>query len=84
MNVFQITDWLNESKFKPEDLFIKCVFINGSKVEKYGSNFSRKNSKIRNAWYSLMKGLSFIESIEYINNVWLDPSYHLYVVFSKE
>ncbi len=80
MNAIQIADWLNNSKFKPEGVFIECVLINGSKVIKTGSNNSTKESKINNAWNSLMKGLSFQEAISYINNVWLDPSYHLYIM----
>lgn len=79
-NAMQICDWFNkECPFKPDNLKVVCKFINGSRVSKTGENSSKKPNKINFAWRSLMKGLTFSESIDYLNNVWLDPSYHLYL-----
>lgn len=79
MNAFQISDYINQVKYKPENLRVVCKFINGTQVKEYGKNNSKNMHKISYAWDALFKGLEFKEIIEYINNVWLDPSYHFYV-----
>ncbi len=79
MNAIQICDWLNHSKFKPENKKVVCVFINGVPVEKKGENNSRNKSKIDKAWKVLFGELNFEDSMSYINNVLLDPSYHFYL-----
>lgn len=79
-NADQICDWLNnDCPYKPEGVKIVCKFINGTRVTKFGKNCSKKQSKISSAWQSLFKELEFDEIVRYINNVWLDPSYHLYI-----
>lgn len=79
MNVFQICDHINQMEYKPENIIIICKFINGTEVIKLGENNSKKKNKISRAWEFLFKELEFTEIIEYINNVWLDPSYHFYI-----
>lgn len=82
MNAFQICDLLNHLGpyyNKPKNFIIVCKFINGSEVKKKGQNNSKNKMKVSRAWEILFKGLSFKEIISYINNVWLDPSYHLYL-----
>lgn len=79
-NALQICEWLNKDcQYKPDNVKIICKFINGSRVQKSGSNCSKKQRKINFAWRALMNGLTFAESIEYLNNVWIDPSYHFYL-----
>ncbi len=78
MNAFQICDTIN-SFYKPDSVTVVCKFINGSEVKKKGAHESKKDSKRTKAWRALFKGMSFEETIKYINNVWLDPAYHLYV-----
>lgn len=80
MNAYQICNQLNKCTYKPPALKITCKFINGVEVLKSGENYSKKKTKISYAWYSLFKDMEFEEIIKYINNVWLDPSYHLYVI----
>lgn len=80
MNAYQICSQLNKCTYKPNHLKIICKFINGVEVLKSGENCSKKKTKISYAWYSLFKDMEFEEIIKYINNVWLDPSYHLYIV----
>ena len=79
MNAFQICDLLNYMKEKPDNKTIVCKFINGTQVTGRGENNSKNKSKISDAWKILFKGMDFKQTIEYINNVWLDPSYHFYV-----
>lgn len=79
MNAYQICDFINYSEFKPKNVKIVCEFINGTPVTKKGGNNSTRESKVREAWKILFGNLSFTETIAYINNVWLDPSYHFYV-----
>lgn len=79
MNAYQVCCQINKSKFKAKELRVVCKFINGIEVLKSGENFSKKQTKTSYAWYSLFKDLEFEEIIKYINNVWLDPSYHFYI-----
>ncbi|HLP86793.1 MAG TPA: hypothetical protein VK153_02890 [Candidatus Paceibacterota bacterium] len=79
MNALQICDFLNHIEFKPENINITCVFINGTPVILKGKNNSKNPTKIRRAWETLFKGLEFKDAIAYINNQLLDPSYHLYL-----
>jgi len=78
-NAFQICDFLNVVKYKSKNIKIVCKFINGVQVTKTGTNNSKNEDKISFAWFVLFNGLSFIEIINNINNIWLDPSYHLYI-----
>lgn len=79
MNAFQICDHLNKIKFKPKNIKIVCKFINGVEVKALGENNSKNERKVFSAWNILFKGMEFKEIIDYINNVWLDPSYHFYI-----
>lgn len=81
MNAFQIANRINQMPptEKPEKLKVVCKFINGSQVKGSGGNTTKNKKLILYAWRKLSKGLSFVEFIGYINNVFLDPSYHLYV-----
>lgn len=77
-NANQVCEWLNKyCPFKPEGVKVTCKFVGGTEVDKLGQFCSKKPGKIATAWNSLMKGLDFAQSVEYINNVWLDPSYRL-------
>ena len=78
MNAQQICNVIN-SCFKPPEVEIVCKFINGQEVLKKGGKESNNKKKRSCAWETLFKGLSFKEAIQYINNTWLDPSYHLYI-----
>lgn len=79
MNAYQTCNYLNQSKNKPPKFKLICKFINGSEVHLNGKrdNFNKKVVDL--AWKKLFNGMSFNEIIEYINNVWLDPSYHIYI-----
>lgn len=79
MNAIQICDHLNRILPMPKGMKLICKFINGVKVESKGEQHSRKSKKIENARKALFKELDFKATIAYINNVWLDPSYHLYI-----
>ena len=77
MNAEQICNNINSSSWKPKGVTIVCKFINGKEVMLRGKHNSKKNSKRQDAWNKLFGKLgSFQEIISYINNVWLDPSYH--------
>lgn len=78
-NAFQIALWLNHSSFVPEGSCVECVFINGVEVSSTGSNNSNNKNKIIGAWEGLFGSMPFSEIVAYINNTWLDPSYHLYI-----
>jgi len=79
MNAFQICDCINKMEQKPKNVKIVCKFINGTQVKGSGKNNTEDKEKISSAWNSLFKELKFNEIIDYINSVWLDPSYHLYI-----
>ncbi len=82
LNAEQIGNVININ-FKPKRVTVICIFINGSQCTKQGDNDSKTNDfdKIMLAWNSLFeKSLNFSQKIEYINNVLLDPAYHLYVI----
>jgi len=79
-NAFQTCNILNKLPYISKDLMLVCKFINGSEVKGRGSHNSKNKRKIDTAWKSLFKDWEFIDIIEYINNVLLDPSYHLYIV----
>ncbi|MES2930743.1 MAG: hypothetical protein V4665_03085 [Patescibacteria group bacterium] len=84
MNAMQICDHINEMPQKPRRLEVICKFINGIEVKKTGESHSRKQMKITIAWNELFKDLTFKATINYINNTWLDPSYHLYTEKKKK
>lgn len=79
MNAYQIANHINEMAQKPESVIVVCKFINGVEVKKTGQSHSKNLSKIDIAWRGLSRRQTFRATINYINNVWLDPSYHLYV-----
>ena len=81
MNAYQIRDFLNylEPQYKPIDKKVICRFINGTRVVLKGEKNSHNKNKLSRAWERLFRGLSFEETIDYINSTWLDPSYHFYI-----
>jgi hypothetical protein len=83
MNAYQTCDFLNYLPFKPKGIIIVCKFINGSKVTMKGENNFKNKAKIRKAWKILFQDWEFTEIISTINNIWLDPSYHLYIEKEK-
>ncbi len=85
MNAYQICNLINSLpiRYKPSDLFLTCQFINGHPVTICGNtNCSDPNGQtFYFAWRKLFGNMKkFRNIVEYINNVFLDPSYHLYVV----
>jgi hypothetical protein len=80
MNAEQIANQINSSPWKPEGVTVVCRFINGTEVSSRGAQNSKKKTKCTLAWNVLFGKLTFQEAINYINSVWLDSSYHLYVV----
>ncbi len=80
MNAEQACELTNLLSWKPEGIKVVCVFINGEQVMLQGKHNSKDMAKLQNAWEILFKDLSFEQAIKYINNVWLDPSYHFYIV----
>jgi hypothetical protein len=85
MNTYQIVNILNKLKYKPNNIYITCEFINGNEVLKSGiNNNSKRDSKISYSWYQITKGCeSFEEIIKYFNNTWIDPSYKLKINYLK-
>lgn len=83
MNAYQIADWLNHHLIqnKPTNVVVVCKFINGSEVRLQGKNNSKNRIKTLKAWMRLFGGMPFKDAIACINNMWLDPSYHLYLHF---
>jgi len=84
MDAFQIANYINsfDIPYKPDNIYVVCKFINGDEVKKSGSvsnNFSKDESKILASWNKLFGRMKFEKIIAYINNTWLDPSYHLYI-----
>lgn len=79
MNAFQIKDELNEW-FAPKRKKVVCKFINGSKVIQTGGQQTKKKSKREKAFQLLFKDMTFSQAIDYINSVWLDSSYHFYIL----
>lgn len=80
MNAEQICNKINYSPIKPKGKTVVCKFINGKEVIGRGENNSKKNLKCKDAWETLFAEFTFEELIQYINNTWLDPSYHFYIV----
>lgn len=78
MNAFQIRDSINEED-APEKVKVICRFINGSKVTEKGGQHSKNKNKRKRAKALLFGSMSFTERISYINSVWLDCGYHLYL-----
>jgi len=84
MNAYQIANHINmmDPPYRPKRMYVVCVFINGEEVKKTGvsgGNFTKDEFKMKKSWDSIFYRMNFCEIIKYINNVWLDPSYHLYV-----
>lgn len=79
MNAYQICNTIN-MHHKPKGITVTCKFINGREVQKTGGQESKKDSKRTRAWNKLFGNMSFEEIIAYINNVWIDPAYHFYIV----
>ena len=80
LNAEQTCNKINLSPWKPRGVTLVCHFINGTEVAIRGKHDSVQVSKCQLAWYRLFGRLAFRETINYINNVWLDPSYHFYIV----
>lgn len=80
MNAYQICNSINVSSCKPKRKTLVCEFINGKPVKLCGEYESKKLTKRTRAWELLFKGLTFEETINYINNCWLDPAYHFYLI----
>jgi hypothetical protein len=80
MNAEQIANHINASPWKPEGLTVVCRFINGTEVSLRGAQNSKKKNKCELAWRILFGRMTFEQALDYINGVWLDPSYHLYIV----
>jgi hypothetical protein len=80
MNAEQICNHINQSHWKPEGVTVVCRFINGTRVKMCGGQNSKKKSKCEVAWKALFGNLTFQEVIGYINSMWLDSSYHFYVI----
>lgn len=80
MNAYQIGDYFDHSIHKPQGTKVVCKFINGTQVIKQGENNSKKGTKILKAWNILFEGLNFKEILSYVNNSFLDPGYHLYLL----
>lgn len=82
LNANQISEFINEDlRNYRKPYFVTCRFINGSEVKKSGKGGS-KDPRIRSeAWRNLFFNniSSMKDIIAYINNVWFDPSYHLYL-----
>jgi len=79
LNPTQICEKINNFYWKPEGVRLVCSFINGNEVTKRGGTDSKYDEKCQDAWNSMFKKLPFQKAINYINSVWLDPSYHFYV-----
>jgi hypothetical protein len=79
MNAYQITKSLNNHPQKPEGFRVTCKFINGSPVVLKGMHNSNNFKKKENAWKELFGNLEFKEILHTMNNIYLDPSYHLYL-----
>lgn len=79
MNAFQIRDELN-LWFAPQRRKVICKFINGSKVTQKGGQQTKKKSKREKAFKMLFKDMEFSQIIDYINSIWLDRSYHFYIL----
>ncbi len=79
MNAFQIKDELNQW-FAPKRKRVVCKFINGSKVSIQGGQQTKNKNKRQKAFDMLFKNMTFSEAIDYINSVWLDGSYHFYIL----
>ena len=80
MNAEQIANHINSSPWKPEGVTVVCTFINGIEVTMRGNGNSKKKARCQIAWSGLFGKMSFQEAIDYMNSVWLDSSYHFYVV----
>lgn len=80
MNAEQICNRINLSFWRPEGVTLVCKFINGTEVSLRGGHNSKKRTKCQFALNALFGGLRFYEAIGYINSVWLDASYHFYII----
>lgn len=78
MNALQTCDLIN-NEFTPDGVRLICKFINGDEVKLKGGKESKNPKKRKLAWEAFTHNLSFEETIHYINNTWLDPSYHFYL-----
>lgn len=79
LNAEQICNKLNSFSWIPKGITVICIFINGHPVEKVGKDNWRNEEKIKKAWNLLFKRSEFKPILNYINNVWLDPSYRFYI-----
>ena len=72
MNAEQICNHINSSAWKPEGVTVVCRFINGTEITLRGAHNSKKRTKRQTAWDVLFGKFTFQQTIDYINNVWLD------------
>lgn len=88
MNAYQICEQLEIDlrtyRNLEESLKLVCKFINGKEVMGSGSYKSKKPTKRQNAFSVLFKNKTIPNIIAWINNVFLDPSYHFYLVVNKK
>jgi hypothetical protein len=80
LNAKQISQKFNASPRKPKGVTVICRFINGDEVTMKGRHDSKNVKKCQLAWERLFGNMTFSEAINYTNSVWLDASYHLYIV----
>ena len=66
--------------FRDINFTLKLEFINGSKVKKIGRYGTKWPILRKAAFDTLFNGLRNKEILKYVNSVWLDPSYHFYVM----
>ncbi len=79
MNAEQTANTINSSSKKPKGDTVICVFINGKEVTLRGDHNCKDKAKFDDAWEIVFGDLTFPQSIDYANNVFLDPSYHMYI-----
>jgi hypothetical protein len=78
MNIHQIVKKINEY-FSPPKYFVTAKFINGDRVKGEGEHASCRVTKCQCAWIGLFKDMTFKQAVACMNNIWVDPSYHIYV-----
>jgi hypothetical protein len=79
MNAEQIANYFNII-IKPRGKTFVCIFINGSRCMRVGSPGTSDPVKMQYALKVLFKGYrNMDEKLKYVNNVLLDPAYHIYL-----
>lgn len=84
MNAYQICEQLEIDLREYRNFEINskliCKFINGKEVRESGSYKSKRPLRRLTAFSGLFKNKTIPNIIAWINNVFLDPSYHFYIV----